>query len=121
MSNNRYVLRVVQRSAWAIMAVLVLASSTACAKLGEVKAMMNFKEANQAYQKQDYKKAAELYEITVQSDPSLASVYFFLGNSYDNMWKPGVNTPANDELLNKAVENYQIAAEKIDASDPANA
>src|SRR5690349_13501508 len=99
MSNNRYVLRVAQRSALAIMAVLVLASTTACAKLGEVKAMMRFKEANQAYQKQDYKRAAELYEETLQQNPNLNAVYFFLGNSYDNLYRPGLESPENQALL----------------------
>ena len=46
--------------------------------------------------------------------------YFFLGNSYDNQYKPSKKgEPANDALLTKAVENYQKAAEKLAASaDP---
>jgi tetratricopeptide (TPR) repeat protein len=120
MSNNRYVLRVAQRSALAIMAVLVLASTTACAKLGEVKAMMRFKEANQAYQKQDYKRAAELYEETLQQNPNLNAVYFFLGNSYDNLYRPGLESPENQALLDKAVKNYQLAAERLTTEDKVN-
>jgi tetratricopeptide (TPR) repeat protein len=117
------VARMPQRSAGravvGMIALLGLLPALGCAKLGAIKAMMNFKEANQAYQKADYKRAVELYEETVQNDPSMASVYFFLGNSYDNLWKPGVETPANQELLNKAVKNYEMAAEKIQSDDPA--
>ena len=36
------------------------------------------------------------------------------GNSYDNQYKPSKKgEPANDALLDKAVENYQMAAEKL--------
>jgi tetratricopeptide (TPR) repeat protein len=107
-----------------IVAVLTLGSfaSVGCAKVGEIKAKKAFKSANQAYQAQDYKKAAGLYEEAVAADPELASAYFFLGNSYDNMYKPSKKGEAdNDALLQKAVDNYQRAAEKLSAStDPAN-
>ena len=97
-------------------------ASVGCAKVGEIKAKKAFKSANQAYQTQDYKKAAALYEETVAADPELASAYFYLGNSYDNLYKPSKKgDPENDALLTKAVENYQKAAEKLSSSnDPAN-
>jgi tetratricopeptide (TPR) repeat protein len=105
-------------------AMLALGSfaSIGCAKVGEIKAKKAFKSANQAYQAQDYKKAAGLYEETVAADPELAVAYFYLGNSYDNLYKPSKKgEPENDALLNKAVDNYQKAAEKLSASaDPAN-
>jgi len=92
-------------------------SSVACGKVGEIKAKKAFKSANQAYQAQDYKKAAGLYEETVAADPNLAQAYFYLGNSYDNLYKPSKKgEPENDALLTKAVENYQRAAEKLSAS-----
>ena len=105
-------------------AVLAFGSfaSTGCAKVGEIKAKKAFKAANQAYQAQDYKKAAGLYEETVEADPNLSQAYFYLGNSYDNLYKPSKKgDPENDALLTKAVDNYQKAAEKLSASsDPAN-
>jgi tetratricopeptide (TPR) repeat protein len=97
-------------------------SSVACGKVGEIKAKKAFKSANQAYQQQDYKKAAGLYEEAVAADPNLSQAYFYLGNSYDNLYKPSKKgEPENDALLTKAVENYQRAAEKLSASnDPAD-
>src|SRR4051794_16087856 len=107
-----------------IVAMLALGSfvSVGCAKVGEIKAKKAFKSANQAYQAQDYKKAAGFYEETVAADPELASAYFFLGNSYDNLYKPSKKgDPENDALLTKAVDNYQKAAEKLSSSpDPNN-
>ena len=57
----------------------------------------------QAYQQQDYKKAAELYEETIAADPNLTDqAYFFLGNSYDNQYKPSKKgDAANDALLRR--------------------
>ena len=104
-----------------IVGMLGLSSTVACSKAAGVKAMMSFKQANQAYQHQDWRKAASLYEDTVQADPSLATVYFFLGNSYDNLHKPGLKSAANDAFLNKAVVNYQLAAEKLSADKPDDA
>src|SRR5438552_3672233 len=49
----------------AVLAVGTISSAVGCAKVGQLKSMKAFKEANQAYQQQDYKKAASLYEEAV--------------------------------------------------------
>src|SRR6187455_636175 len=104
----------------AMLALGSVTSSVACAKVGEIKAKKAFKSANQAYQSADYKKASDLYEETVAADPNLNSAYFFLGNSYDNQYKPSKKGEAdNDALLTKAVDNYQKAAEKLASSTDA--
>jgi tetratricopeptide (TPR) repeat protein len=96
--------------------ILGLAAAVGCSQVGAVQARRDFKAANAAYQQQDYKKAAELYEATLKEDPSLSEAYFFLGNSYDNQFKPSRRgDPANDGLLEKAVQNYQTASEKLSA------
>lgn len=101
----------------AMLALGSLASTVGCAKVGEIKAKKAFKAANQQYQGQDYKKASELYEEAIAADPNLDSAYFFLGNSYDNQYKPSKKGDAtNDAMLTKAVDNYQKAAEKLSAS-----
>jgi predicted Zn-dependent protease len=101
-------------------AAAVVLTAVGCGKMGELKARKNYKEANQAYAQQDYKRASELYELTIQADPdnpSLANAYFYLGNSYDNLYKPSKKgDPANDELLAKAIQNYQQAAERLSKS-----
>jgi tetratricopeptide (TPR) repeat protein len=106
-------------SGWSLSLALGLVLATVgCSKVGQLAAMKNFKAANQAYVQQEYKTAAELYEQTVQADPELAPAYFYLGNSYDNQFKPSRKGEAdNDEFLNKAIQNYQTAAEKLSASE----
>ena len=98
-------------------AVLALSMSVGCAQVGMVQAKRDFKAANAAYQAQDYKKAAGLYEATLKEDPNLGMAYFFLGNSYDNMYRPSKKgEPENEALLTKAVENYRLCAEKLQNS-----
>ena len=87
--------------------------------LGTVKAFKAFKDANLYYAQKDFRRAAEAYEEVVrhedaiQAEPKLATAYFFLGNSYDQMYKPAKQgDPQNDAYLQKAIENYQKAAEK---------
>jgi tetratricopeptide (TPR) repeat protein len=102
--------------AWLTVAVLAL-SAGGCAQLATLQAAKAFKAANQAYQQQDYKKAAELYEEALHAKPDLATAYFFLGNSYDQQYRPGRRgEAANDELLTKAVDYYQKAADALGQS-----
>jgi tetratricopeptide (TPR) repeat protein len=95
-------------------ALASLAALPGCAQLGRLQAMRSFKEANQAYAGQDYKKAVDLYEEAVKAYPELKVAYFYLANSYDNMYRPAdKGKPQNDVLMEKAVKNYQLSAEKL--------
>jgi len=111
-------LRMGQRESTAVLALAIAAmvGLSACSKIANLKGIMSYKEANKAYQAQDYKRAARLYEESLQSDPNQPGVYFYLGNSYDNQYKVGVEDPANLALLPKAVSNYELAVEKL--TDP---
>jgi tetratricopeptide (TPR) repeat protein len=95
---------------------LVLGTATlvvSCGQFQGLKAKKHFKDANALYTQQDYKRAAEKYEEAIQADPNLSTAYFYLGNSYDNLYKPSrAGEAQNDAYLQKAVENYKKAAEK---------
>jgi tetratricopeptide (TPR) repeat protein len=99
----------------AIVAAVVL---SACGQLGNLQARKAFKDANTSYQAQNYVEAAERYQEvvadpSVDTDPNLVHAYFFLGNSYDNLYKPArKGEPENDALLTKAIDNYKLAADK---------
>lgn len=85
-----------------------------CGKIRELQGRMAIRAAHGLYQGQDWVKAAAKYEEVIASDPSVSgySSYFFLGNSYDNMFIPGkTGDPANEALLAKAIDNYTKAAE----------
>ncbi|HSL22132.1 MAG TPA: tetratricopeptide repeat protein [Vicinamibacterales bacterium] len=88
-------------------------SVTACGKFNELKARKNFKDANALYQQGEYRRAATEYETALTQDPGLVEAYFYLGNSYDNLYKvTRRGDPENDKLLDSAIKNYRIAAEK---------
>ena len=106
-------------------AVFVISVSVAAAGCGKysisnIRSLKAFQDANALYKKGDYSKAAGRYTDAVTLNPELGFAYFFLGNSYDNLYKPGRRGEAeNDANLPKAAENYRIAVEKMSAStDP---
>jgi tetratricopeptide (TPR) repeat protein len=97
-----------------------------CAQIGQIKAMKAYKDGNKLYASNDFRGAVAKYEEAVAADPagelnscgsSPGCVYFFLANSYDNLYRPARKGEAtNDANLTKAVENYKLASEKI--ADP---
>ena len=96
----------------AMLAGLAL-SLVACGQFGKLQAKRAIKDAHAQYRLQDYRKASKLYEEAIAQDPELSVAYFYLANSYDNMYKPArKGEKENDEYLTKAIENYKKAAEK---------
>jgi cytochrome c-type biogenesis protein CcmH/NrfG len=99
-------------------AITAAVALSACGQFEHLKARKAFKDANTAYQAQNYTEAAARYSEVVAdpnaaNDPNLVHAYFFLGNSYDNLYKPARKGEAeNDALLTRAIENYKLAAEK---------
>jgi tetratricopeptide (TPR) repeat protein len=87
--------------------------TTACGRysVDALRAQKAYKEANDLYRASDWKGAAAKYEYVLEKDPSRAEVYFFLGNSYDNAYKPArAGEATNDSYIQKAIENYKKAA-----------
>ena len=96
-----------------IVAALSL-SLVGCGKFGMLKASKHFKDANALYAQQDYRGAAVDYKSAIEADPNLNEAYFFLANSYDNLYKPArKGNPLNDSYLTDALKYYKIASEKL--------
>jgi tetratricopeptide (TPR) repeat protein len=97
-------------------------ATTACGKysIKSIRSLTAFKDGLVFYQKSEFAKAAASFEEAVKRDPDLGLAYFFLGNSYDQLYKPGKKgDPDNDANLPKAVEAYKKAVEKLnDPADP---
>ena len=102
-------------SSEAVVVVLVAGLGLAAAGCGQVKmlqARMALKDAHTAYQQQDYRGAIEAYERVIEADAAQTEAYFYLGNSYDNLYRPTRRGEAtNDTLLENAVVNYKKAVE----------
>ena len=100
-----------QAAVYALVALLGI-TAAGCGQVNALKAKMAFKDANEAYQQQDYRTAAQKYEQVIQYNPNLTYAYFFLGNSYDNMYRAARRgEAANDAMLTKAIANYKKSAE----------
>jgi tetratricopeptide (TPR) repeat protein len=100
----------------AVLAALSVAI-TGCGQLNMLQARKTIKEAHILYNQQDWKRAAEMYEETIKYDPDQNQAYFYLANSYDNMYKPSrKGDPENDAYLTKAIEYYRKASQV--APDP---
>lgn len=111
-----------KRSSAAYLALFLGLSVTlaGCGYLNQVRAMKAFKDGNKAYAASDWRAAAAKYEEAAELGASTPdcqwcpAIYFYLGNSYDNMYRPArKGEPANDALLQKAVDNYKLASEKL--------
>lgn len=110
------------RSSAAYLALFIGLSVTlaGCGYMNQVRAMKAFKDGNKAYAASDWRAAASKYEEAAELTAGDAAcqwcpaIYFYLGNSYDNMYRPArKGEPANDALMQKAVDNYKLASEKL--------
>jgi tetratricopeptide (TPR) repeat protein len=86
----------------------LLFTGVGCAK---VQSRAAFKDGNKEYTSENFKRAIAHYERAVQLDPNLTEAWFYLGSSYQAMYRPGKNTPDNNELLDKAIVAYQKSLE----------
>jgi tetratricopeptide (TPR) repeat protein len=103
-------------SATALALVVGLGLATAgCGKysFNKLVAQKAYKDANVLYGASDWKGAAAKYESALQSDPDKVEIFFYVGNSYDNLYKVSrAGEPENDRYIQKAIEYYQKAAER---------
>lgn len=95
-------------------------SLVGCNWYAMLQAKKTFKMANARYQAAEYELAAIQYEATIadvgafEEAPELVVAYFYLGNSYDNLYRATRRgEPENDLLLTKAIANYRLAAAQI--------
>jgi tetratricopeptide (TPR) repeat protein len=100
----------------ASVAIIAAMAVSACGQFGNLQAKKALKDANADYKAQRYVEAAAKYEEAIKASPDSPegiTAYFFMANSYDNLYKPArKGEPENDALLTKAIENYKISAER---------
>ena len=118
--HSRFTLRAVV----ALLGVSLAVAGCGRYSFANLKAKKAFNEAGALYSRGDFRQAAARYEEVVadpgvvENDPLVGgAAYFYLANSYDNMFKPArKGEEANDNNLKQAEKNYLLAMEK--ASDP---
>jgi tetratricopeptide (TPR) repeat protein len=88
-------------------------ATVACGQFGNLKARKHFKDGSELYKQSDWRAASVEFEQVVASDPNYPNIYFYLGNCYDNLYKPGRKGEAeNDANLTKAVANYEKSVQQ---------
>ena len=95
-------------------------ATAGCGKysISNLRATQALQTGNMQYQRGDWVAAIREYTRAVTYNPDLGFAYFFLGNSYDNLYKPTKRgEPENDANIEKAVANYRLAIEKLKGSD----
>ncbi len=106
-----------------IVIAVVMLPLVSCSFFDQVGALRTFRDANSLYGRKDYEAAVKAYrevlEVVQESPDSnlsqrLTAAYFYMGNSYDNLYKPARRgEPENDAHLREAEKYYRFAAERI--------
>jgi len=96
-----------------LLALAVLVTATSCEKLkvSNLQANFHFKKANNLFREGKYRDAVAEYELTLKYRPDLVQAYRYIGESYKQLYKPGVDSPLNKELESKALEALNKALE----------
>jgi tetratricopeptide (TPR) repeat protein len=97
----------------AVVALAVVFAFAACENLSVSKLSANyhFAKANRFFMENQYRKAIAEYEATLKNNPKMIEAYRFLGESYKNLYKPGVDNAENNEKKTKALEALNKALE----------
>ncbi len=102
-----------QRFIFAVAALAVIFAFAACQNLSYSKLAANyhFGRANSFFRENQYRKAITEYEATLKFNPNMIQAFRFLGESYKQLYKPGVDTPLNKELETKTLDALNKALE----------
>jgi tetratricopeptide (TPR) repeat protein len=101
------------------MVVLIVGLSLAASACGRysissIRSAKAFQDGIGQYQRGDYVPASENFSEAIRLNPDFPFSYFFLGNSYDKMYRPARKGEAeNDAYLQKAVENYRQSIDHL--------
>jgi tetratricopeptide (TPR) repeat protein len=71
-----------------------------------IRAKMAFKDGNKNYKEENFRVAIEEYSEAVQLKPDFPEAHFFLGSSYQALYRPGKEDAENAQRLEKAIEHY---------------
>jgi len=102
-----------QKIVFAAAAIAVIFAFTGCQNVSYSKLASNyhFGKANGFFRENQYRKAITEYEATLKYNPNLTQAYRFLGESYKQLFKPGVESALNKELEQKTLAALTKALE----------
>jgi tetratricopeptide (TPR) repeat protein len=77
-----------------------------------IRAKAAFKEGNRLYKEENFRKAIDEYKRAIEFAPDMAEAYFYLGSSYQALYRPGKEGEENKARLDAAIEVYRTALER---------
>jgi tetratricopeptide (TPR) repeat protein len=91
----------------------VIFAFTACQNISYSKLSANyhFGKANSFFRENQYRKAITEYEATLKYNPNMTQAYQFLGESYKQLYKPGIDSAINKDLEKKTLDVLTKALE----------
>jgi tetratricopeptide (TPR) repeat protein len=98
----------IRRRVLAVAALSVPLLATGC---GQVRAKAAFKDGNKEYKEEKYKQAIDEYTRAIKFDPAMCEAYFYLGSSHQALYRPGKESPENNQRLEDAIGAYNQALE----------
>jgi tetratricopeptide (TPR) repeat protein len=100
-----------QRIIIAATALVAVLAFMACQNLSYPKLAANyhFNKANALFRENQYRKAITEYETTLKYNPEMTQAFRFLGESYKQLYKPGVDSQINKEVEAKALDALKKA------------
>jgi hypothetical protein len=104
------------RTSIAALLVALVAASGGCTLVNRVRAKNALNEGARAYKDGRFADAEERFRTAYQLDPSQKNAPLFIARAVQQQYKPGVQTPENLALGEKAVAAYQ----DILSRDPTN-
>lgn len=98
--------KIINTSLLVLLVLAVVFSTVSCGKLkiSNLKANHHFTNANANFTDGKFRLAIEEYELALSFNPDLTQAYRFLGESYKNLYNPGLETEANKEYERNALE-----------------
>lgn len=91
-------------------------AASACGRysISSIRSAKAFQDGIGLYQRGDYTAASEHFTEAIRLNPDFPFSYFFLGNSYDKLYRPARKGEAdNDAYLQKAVDNYRQSIDHL--------
>jgi tetratricopeptide (TPR) repeat protein len=88
--------------------VLVAIALVLVAGCDELSARRLVQKGNEDYSEQRYEAAAEKFEAALRKVPNLDIAHHNLAIAYTRMFKPGVETPANKAIADKAATHFAV-------------
>jgi len=92
--------------------VLVAITLTSLVGCDELSARRLIQKGNEDYSEQRYEAAAEKFEAALKKAPDIDIAHHNVAIAYSRMFKPGVETPANKAIADKAATHFAVWLDK---------